>query len=91
MQDNVPSHISKTAIAAATKCKFEVLLFPCSQSVAFLDYYLFPNQETNRRGRNLGSNEAVIDAVDEYLKDQQQGFYFEGISKLEQFGESASR
>ena len=26
----------------------------------------------------------IIDAVDEYLEDQEEGFYFEGISKLEE-------
>ena len=30
------------------------------------------------------SNKGVIDAVDEYLGDEEEGFYFEGISKLEQ-------
>ena len=29
-------------------------------------------------------NEGVIDAVDEYLRDWEEVFYFEGISKLEQ-------
>ena len=36
------------------------------------------------RGRNFGSNEGVIDAVDEYLGDRKEGFYFEEIGKLEQ-------
>ena len=32
----------------------------------------------------FGSNEGFIEAVDEYFGDQEEGFYFEGISKLEQ-------
>ena len=48
---------------------------------------MFPNLKTDFYGRNFGSNEVIIDAVDEYLGDQEEGFYFEGIS----VGESASR
>ena len=44
---------------------------------------LFPNLKTYHCGRNFGSNEGVIDAVYEYLGDQEENFYFEGISKLE--------
>ena len=49
----------------------------------FSPFNLFPNLKTNLRGRNFGSNEGIIDAVDKYLEDQEEGFYFEGISKLE--------
>ena len=35
--------------------------------------------------------EVVIDVVEAYLEDQEECFYFEGISKLEQDGDSASR
>ena len=34
--------------------------------------------------RNFGSNEGVIDAVNEYLGDQDEDFHFERISKLQQ-------
>ena len=57
---------------------------PYSPDLASSDFYLFPNLKTNLRGRNFGSNEGVIDAVDEYLGDQEDAFYFEEISKLEQ-------
>ena len=40
--------------------------------------------KTNHCGRNFGSNEGVIDDVDEYLGDRKEVFYIEGISKLEQ-------
>ena len=50
---------------------------PYSLDLAPSDIYLFPNLKTNFRGRNLGSNEGVIDAADEYLGDQDKGFYFE--------------
>ena len=32
----------------------------------------------------FGSYEGVIDAIDEYLGSQEEGFYFEGINKLKQ-------
>ena len=57
---------------------------PYSPDIAPLDFYLLPNWKTNLCGRNFGSNEDVIDAVDEYLGDQEEHFYFEGISKLQQ-------
>ena len=40
--------------------------------------------KTNLHSRNFGSNEGITDAVDKYLGNQEEGFYFEGISKLEQ-------
>ena len=74
LQETASDHTSPVAMAGVTKCSFEVL--PHS--------YLFPNLKTNLHGRNFGSNEGIIDAVDEYLGDQEEGFYFEGKSKLEQ-------
>ena len=69
----------------ATKCGCEVLPYPpYSPDLALSDFYLFPKLKTNFRGRNFGSNDGVIDAVNEWLGDQDEDFYFEGISKLEQ-------
>ena len=48
------------------------------------DFYLFPKLKSHLRGRQYGSNEGVIEAVNEYLGDQEKTFYFEGIRKLEQ-------
>ena len=45
---------------------------------------MFPNLKTNLRGSNFGSKEGVIYAVDEHLWNQEECFYFERISKLEQ-------
>ena len=52
---------------------------------------LFSNLKSDLRGRNFGSNEGVIDAFDEYLGDQEESFYFKGISDWNSIGESASR
>ena len=53
---------------------------PYSPDLAPSDIYLFLNLEANFRRRNLGSNESVVDAVDEYLGDQGEGFCSKGIS-----------
>ena len=45
---------------------------------------LFPSLKTNLRGRNFGSNEGVIHAIDEYLGGQEEGVYLQVMSKLEQ-------
>ena len=72
-------------MVVVTTCNFEVLPQPLfSPYLALSDFYLFPTLKTNLHGRNFGSNEGVIDAVDEYFGDQEEGFYFEGISKPKQ-------
>jgi hypothetical protein len=47
------------------------------------DFYLFPKQKTKLRGRRFGSNEGVMEAVNEFFEDQNREFYFEGLNKLE--------
>ena len=60
LQDNTPVHTSQVAMAAATKCSIAVLSHPLySPDLASSDFYLFPIH-----GRNFGSNEGIIDAVD---------------------------
>ena len=72
-------------MTAATECGFEVLpLPPYSPDMAPSDFYLFPQLKSNIRGAQFGTNEGVIAAVNEYLQDQENDFYLEGISKLEQ-------
>ena len=41
------------------------------------------SQSWNLHDRNFGSNEGVINAVNEYLGDRDEDFCFEGITKLE--------
>ena len=48
------------------------------------DFYPFPKLKSHLRGTQYGSNEGVIEAVNEYLGDQEKAFYFAGIRKLEQ-------
>lgn len=82
MQDNAPAHTLQVAMTAATECGFEVLPHPpYSLDMTLSDFYLFPKLKSNLRGAQFGSNEGVIEAVNEYLE---KDFYLEGISKLEQ-------
>ena len=48
------------------------------------DFYLFLKLKSHLHGTQYGSNEGVIEAVNEYLGDQEKAFYFEGLRKLEQ-------
>ena len=48
------------------------------------DFYQFPKLKYHLRGTKCESNEGVIEAVNEYLWDQEKAFYVEGIRKLEQ-------
>ena len=85
LQDNAPAHTSQVAMATTTKCSFEFRLHPpYSPDLAPSDFCLLQNLKTNYRYWNFGSNEGIIDAVDENFRDQDEGFYFEGVSKLEQ-------
>ena len=47
------------------------------------DFCLFPKLKSHIRGSQYRNNEGVIEAVNEYLGDQDNAFYFEGIRKLE--------
>ena len=51
--------------------------------MAPFDFYLFPKVKSHLRGTLFGSNEGVIEAVNEYLVDLEKAFFFVGIRKLE--------
>ena len=74
-----------SCLTAATKCGFEILPHPSYFSdMAPSDFYLFPKLKSHLRGTPYESNEGVIEAVNEYLGDQENAFNFEGIRKLGQ-------
>ena len=82
LQGNAPAYTSQVTMAVATKCSLQVLSHPpYSPDLAPSDFYLFPYLITYLRYRQFWSKK---DAVDEYLWDREEGFYSEGISKLEQ-------
>ena len=77
--------MSQVAMTVATEWEFEILPhLPYSPDMAPSDFYLFPILKFHLRGTQYGSNEGVIEPVNEYLGDQEKDFYFEGIRKLEQ-------
>ena len=83
LQDDGPAPMSQIAMTVATDCGFEILPHaPYSPDMALSDFYLFPKLKSHLRGTQFGSNEGVIEAVNEYLGDQEKA-YFEGIRKLE--------
>ena len=85
LQNNAPAHTSQVVMTAATECGFEILPHPpYSLDMAPSDFYLFQNQKSHLGGTQYESNEGVIEAVNDYLGDQENAFYFEGIRKLEQ-------
>ena len=80
-------HVTLVAMTAATERIFEILPHPpYSPDMAASDFYLFPNLNTHLRGTQYRSNEGIIEAVNEYLGQQEKAFCFEGegIRKLEQ-------
>ena len=72
-------------MTAATECGFYILPHPpYSPTIEHSDFYLFPKLKYYLRGTQYGSNGCVIEAINEYLGDQEKAFYFERIRKLEQ-------
>ena len=85
LQDNTSAHTSQVAMTALTECEFEILPHPTySPDMAPSDFCLIPKLKFHLLGTQYGSNENVIQTVNEYLGDQEKAFYFEVIRKLEQ-------
>ena len=67
LHDNVPAHTSQVAMTALTECGFEILPHPSySPDMAPSDFCLFPKLKSHLCGTQYGSNECVIEAVNEY-------------------------
>ena len=85
LQEIAPAHKSQVARTAATERGFEILpLAPYSPEMAPSDFYLFSEMKSHLRGTQYGANTGDIEAVNEYLGDEENAFYFEEIRKLEQ-------
>ena len=48
------------------------------------DFYLSPKLKPHLRVVQYGSNEGVIETVNEYLGDQENAFFFAEVRKIEQ-------
>ena len=68
-------------MTAATECGFKILPHPTySPDMTPSEFYLFTKLKSHLRGTQYGS---IIEAVNEYLGDQEKAFYFKEIRKLE--------
>nr|XP_006825298.1 PREDICTED: histone-lysine N-methyltransferase SETMAR-like [Saccoglossus kowalevskii] len=84
LQDNAPHQTAQVAVAAATECGFELLPHPsCSPGLASSNFYLFSKIKFYLRGHCFETDDDVIQAVEAYLKNQDEIFFQEGIGKLE--------
>ena len=74
LQDTAPAHTPQVAM---TECGFEIFHHPpYFPDVAASDLYLFPNIKPHLRGSQYGNNEGNIEAVDEYLGDQETTIFW---------------
>ena len=72
LQDNAPAYTSQVAMTSATEFGFEFLPHPpYSSDMGPSDYYLFPKLKSHLGGTQYGSNKSVIEAMHEYLGDQE--------------------
>lgn len=84
LQDNVPAHTALHSVATAVQCGFEFLRHPQhSPDLSPSDYYLFPLLKEKLRGQKFDDDEALVDAVQSFLEDQDVEFYRSGLLKLE--------
>ena len=72
-------------MTGATECGFEILPHSLySPDMAPSDFYLFPKLKSHLRGPQYGSNDGIIEAVNEYLEDYENAVFCEDIGKLKQ-------
>ena len=76
-QDNARVHTCKTAMDAVEWNGYELIPQPAySPDLAPSDYFLFPNLKKDIRGRHFQSNEEVVVAVEEWVRDKDPGFFW---------------
>ena len=63
---------------------YELIPHPAySPNLAPSDYFLFPNLKKDICGRHFQSNEEVMAAVEEWVRDKDPGFFSSGLMALE--------
>ena len=63
---------------------YELIPHPAySPDLAPSDYFLFPNLKKDIRGRHFQSNEEVMAAVEECVRDKDPGYFSSGLMALE--------
>ena len=75
-QDNARIHTCKIAMDAVERNGCELIRHPAySPDLAPSDYFLFPNLKKDIRRRHVRSNEEVVAAVEEWVRDKDPGFF----------------
>ena len=83
-QDNARVHTCKIAMDAVERNGYELIPQPTySPDLAPSDYFLFPNLKKDNRGCHFRSNEEVVAAVEEWVRDKDPGFFSSGLMALE--------
>ena len=83
LHDNAPVHKSNIVHAAIHQTGFVELNHSAySPDIAPIDYYLFSNLKKFLRGKNFGSNDEAIQAVEDYFNDLDSEFFCQGIESL---------
>ena len=83
-QDNARVHTCKIAMDAVEQNGYELIPHPAySPDLAPSDYFLFPNLKKDIRGCHFRSNEEVVVAVEEWVRDKDPGFFSSGLMALE--------
>ena len=79
------------AMDAVERNRYELIPHPAySPDLAPSDNFLFPNLKKDIRGRHFWSNEEVVVAVEEWVRDKDPGFLSSGLMALNNIGPSAS-
>ena len=90
-QDNERVHTCKIAMDAVERNGYELIPHPAhSLDSAPGDYFLFPNLKKDIRGRHFRSKEEIVAAVEEWVRDNDPGFFSSGLMALDTVGPSAS-
>ena len=83
-QDNARAHTCKIAMDAVEQNEYKLISHPAySPDLAPSDNFLFPNLKKDIRERHLRSNEEVVAAVEEWVRDKDPGFFSSGLMALE--------
>ena len=83
-QDNARVHTCKITMDAVERNGYELIPHPAySPDLAPSDYFLFPNLKKDIRGCHFRSNEEVVAAVEEWVRDKDPSFFSSGLMALE--------
>ena len=84
-QDNARVHTCKIAMDAVERNGYELIPHTAySPDFAPSDYFLFPNLKKDICGCHFRSNEEVVAAVEEWVRDKDPGFFSSGLVDITQ-------